>query len=857
MTPDFALLLSEDGIVLLQRRPDAGGWVQLGDVAVDDPNLNAGLHGLSEIAQKAAGGPFSTKLILPESQLLYLDVSVSRNADADIRAALEDRTPYRAEDLIYDVSGTGAQRQVVSVALETLSEATGFLAPYPLSPVGFTSIPAQGVFEGEPNLGSTEGQTFVPDTSPVVIVEARDETPAPGPQPETEITETTHTAAPAPTDDVPKDTPAHEDTAPDTPSTPETPPAAFSSRRRSDPAEAQSVAERLGRRTPRIAVPSKNAPARGAKTPKVAAPTKTLTATEPSSIKASTPAKAVPTIIPAAIAPSDALPKSVVAKPSLKDRLRKPKARPAQDPLPDPIAAFAAKKSTPAKPKYLGLVLTAALIALLGLFAVTSSFLLPLSQIASKDTDETEAVSVADQTAPDLDLAPNSDTEEFDVANLPPQSNADTTLPDFAQDAPPNFGSTAPLLESPDAREPETPAQDTTQVTQQVPKGPLSETEAETRYAVTGIWQRAPDFSSVTQEDILDDLYVASLDPSPVFSDSQSLPNLNAPNGDDAISAPKDPPPPGVFFDLDTRGLVRATPAGAINPEGITVTLGRPPVMPIQRDESLVPSDLAPAILDPTEVAPRIATETPAPRSVPQADPDLPFADPALAGFSPRQRPANIAERAERLKLGGYTLSELAARRPSLRPEAVIAAARVAAREAAKAAEDARIAAEQKAKAQSEAIAAAVEEAAKAEAAAIALAAASIPKGAKPAPRPRNFDRIVARAKKPDVQTASASTASAGPAVARGSRVRPSGPTTNSVARAATDNNAISLGQVSLVGVFGTSSNRRALVRLPSGRFKKVSIGDRVDGGRVAAIGASELRYTKSGRTLTLTMPKG
>ncbi|MGK7754360.1 hypothetical protein [Roseovarius sp. C03] len=63
--------------------------------------------------------------------------------------------------------------------------------------------------------------------------------------------------------------------------------------------------------------------------------------------------------------------------------------------------------------------------------------------------------------------------------------------------------------------------------------------------------------------------------------------------------------------------------------------------------------------------------------------------------------------------------------------------------------------------------------------------------------------------------------------------------------------------QVNLIGVYGSNSNRRALVRLANGSYKKVKVGDRLDGGRVAAIGTSELRYVKSGRSVTLTMPRG
>jgi hypothetical protein len=44
---------------------------------------------------------------------------------------------------------------------------------------------------------------------------------------------------------------------------------------------------------------------------------------------------------------------------------------------------------------------------------------------------------------------------------------------------------------------------------------------------------------------------------------------------------------------------------------------------------------------------------------------------------------------------------------------------------------------------------------------------------------------------------------------------------------------------------------------MSNGRYVKVQVGDRLDGGRVQAIGESELRYTKGGRSVTLTMPRG
>ena len=50
-------------------------------------------------------------------------------------------------------------------------------------------------------------------------------------------------------------------------------------------------------------------------------------------------------------------------------------------------------------------------------------------------------------------------------------------------------------------------------------------------------------------------------------------------------------------------------------------------------------------------------------------------------------------------------------------------------------------------------------------------------------------------------------------------------------------------------------SQRRALLRLPSGRYVKVEIGDRIDGGRIASIRENSLAYLKSGRKRVLKIP--
>ncbi len=82
-------------------------------------------------------------------------------------------------------------------------------------------------------------------------------------------------------------------------------------------------------------------------------------------------------------------------------------------------------------------------------------------------------------------------------------------------------------------------------------------------------------------------------------------------------------------------------------------------------------------------------------------------------------------------------------------------------------------------------------------------------------------------------------------------------PTKASVAKQATFKNAINLSKINLIGVYGTQSKRYALIRQANGRYKKVKVGDRIDGGRIEAITQTEVRYQKGGRLISLKMPKG
>ncbi|MDE0524933.1 MAG: hypothetical protein OXH79_23605 [Boseongicola sp.] len=199
----------------------------------------------------------------------------------------------------------------------------------------------------------------------------------------------------------------------------------------------------------------------------------------------------------------------------------------------------------------------------------------------------------------------------------------------------------------------------------------------------------------------------------------------------------------------------------------------------------------------------------------------------------PRMRPDGFGDYVERLKFGGRTLAELATLRALPRPAS----------------------AQQLAASSAEASAATVGSGSSA-----------------PGMRPDNFDAVVAaidaqrrlaaaaqarRAREAARNAQAALVADAEPELPDEDLTSRGTPPRSTVATRATIPNAIRLNEVNLVGVFGTTGDRRALVRLPSGRYVRVRVGDRVDGGRVARITESELFYQKGNRTVSLRVPRG
>jgi type IV pilus biogenesis protein PilP len=525
------------------------------------------------------------------------------------------------------------------------------------------------------------------------------------------------------------------------------------------------------------------------------------------------------------------------------------------------MTVFGARNQTiGGKPRYLGLILTGALLLVLAVVAIWAAFFLDGPERPAQQGAAPDATAVAPATD-GLALAPT----EPDAA-APPEDLA------------------APPAETPPEDLAEAPAEDPPQ-------------EAATRQAATP--------------------QTADADPESAAPDN-SLPaeNIALPRPDGALANPladlrlsaaqPQPAPPShaaglppfdALFQFDAEGRLVATAEGVVTPDGYRLVAARPEILPPPRPGSDQPSNTTPDVAaqpepmpptteSPVEPADPLAEDpgqdtaagsiaaaslapqspdadpaasTPDPLASPPEDPALVFAPDTTGPVTrPLQRPLGIAPPTEdpaqpeaEASTQPEQESSITSPRPPARPASVVAQARRAAETE-----------------QASVLAAAAAAASAASTAAIdsgSESALTIASSRRPAARPPNFARAVeaavAAAVAPPVGTARPTAPSRSEdedePEAQVSRSAPNIPTSANVAKQATQARALNLGRLALIGVYGTANNRQALVREPGGRMVRVKVGDRLDGGRVTAITASELRYQKGSSVNALVMPKG
>jgi hypothetical protein len=356
-----------------------------------------------------------------------------------------------------------------------------------------------------------------------------------------------------------------------------------------------------------------------------------------------------------------------------------------------------------------------------------------------------------------------------------------------------------------------------------------------------------------------DEIFLPSTDPRIALAGRPYLGPTDSARTDAAPLVPMAPPPFGTVYRFDAEGRIIATPEGIVTPEGVRVVAGRPAIVPPARPDAAAAAAPDEATVAAAPAAPAAsaapAAETTVTQAAPAAAPETttqpageaaaPATDPRLAAGRPRARPGSApppAATPESLTPESESALEEAPppggiRITSLRPRERSGSVRAqdVALRAAEAAE------------------------------AVAASSLAVAISRKPAVRPASFAAIPAAAAAAPARAAAprATAPEAEPEVEIDddeppvTRAAPAIPTRASVARQATVTGALNLNRINLIGVYGTANNRHALVRMPGGDFQRVRVGDRLDGGQVSAIGESDLRYSKGGRMVTLTMPRG
>ena len=837
MKPNFALSLSFEGIHLLLRA--AEGWRLVDAVSLDSADLVGDLALLEAKARKLGKETVTSKLIIPNDQIKYITLETG-DLDEDARDqiardALDGATPYAVSDLAYAVSSSGSQTYIAAVAHETLAAAEAFAKKHNFNPVSWVSIPEHGNFNGEPFFGQTKAAGDIdvarddvnivvsgmiakvaPVVPPVIVPEPVEIEPV-----VSELVE--------PTPMVPEDIETllekvevaedEADSASDEPTEPANADEITSVPLKTDAvSDAENSADNnaaLIHPTPSpeptvadvIAIPEIAATRPKAEKPASMSFASRRAPSGPTPVLAGASRESTPTSVTAASVPpiedtpSETQDLVVVDPPEPQISagfLSKRKAIPATPPVTTQPSTEAQRLTIfgARKPERKTVVGGKPKFLGLILIAVLLLFLAGVAAWASVFLNKGLA---------SFFNAPNDEAITEAPASFAPAPS---------EDVGPNI-KTASF--SADLSSEDTAVLDALRAPQADPVvvlPELSPQELAANYAVTGIWPVSPEVSQPAPLVSLDDLYITGIDPVSSSNDAVALPNVRALVTDNGLGEQTTPVAAGTSFAFGTDGLVIPTVNGAVTPNGVIVFLGRPDVTP-----------------------PKISTRKALPA---KTDPSLAL----IAKMRPQPRPSNLVEQNERSVNGGLSRSELAQLRPRLRPAVELASTQPAP-EVDPTTDNAR----------NDAAAAATLAALAPRVEGIIIEGPPNPQAViasvRPDGRPKNFARVVKRVKAKQSNDQGTRVASVAPKV-----VVPKITSPASVAKSATVKNAINLRNVNLIGVYGKPSSRRALVRLSNGRYQKVQVGDRIDGGRVSAIGDNELRYKKGSRNLTLKMPK-
>ena len=109
MKPNFALDLTDDTITLLHRGAEA--WSHVGQTKFARDDLEQALEALRQEALALAPEGITSKIVIPDSQILYTEVVAPGPSEEErleqIASHLEKITPYKREEMLFDWTKIG------------------------------------------------------------------------------------------------------------------------------------------------------------------------------------------------------------------------------------------------------------------------------------------------------------------------------------------------------------------------------------------------------------------------------------------------------------------------------------------------------------------------------------------------------------------------------------------------------------------------------------------------------------------------------------------------------------------------------------------------------------------------------
>ncbi|MBE0413226.1 hypothetical protein [Yoonia sp.] len=811
MTINFALSLSFEGIDLLVRVP--GGWRLIGTASLDDPDLGTALARMREQAQGLADGPLRSKIVIPLEQIKCLAIDSTQTDLTDIHAILDGTTPYRLDELVIDYERSGGRTHIAAVARETLSEAENFAMDHGFNPVCFVAVPEPFTFQTEIFFGPTSmmhdllgtDATVTRDPLPVLVAGTSIKSRmlvlhADNGAADLDLTALLARGA----GDRPEETDAQA-------SNQQTAKARCGDVFMSDLSADSTGAHKAMQSSDATATIRADAivaeyyPHRPEAINRLQRPAKSTTRVDRIIPEYCPMLRTTTAHILTATPPPAATPKTRnFAAPSGQSRRA-------------PVASSHRRLIA-------GSAVAAGVLLIFGLIWAQDKF------------PDTATRGISAQQADNL----------TDAAPLPPlqtiTASPRPSLPDLALAAPRAID--APITPTPQGGA-DVPTADALRVDMPPANTPLGQVlspdQAAGIYAATGVWQRAPRFASVPRA--TSEISVTPPAPLPAAGRITQPATVALPLDETDMSflPPADPPPADVRFTIDENGFVQATPEGTLTPEGAIVFAGLPDIQLRLRPER---AETAPAeTATPAEETNGVVVIAGAPSVQPPLRPDEIAPSISPGGVALTQLEPATADVTESSQLAPVTASL----RPRLRPASIASAVASATAPA------------------NPDITAVISEIERDSAARafIDMTPRAVGASKRPEARPRNFDRVVAVAQSRP-QPAAAPDRSAPDTNAPIDEAPPEltlPPTTTAipggVARAATQENVISLRDMNLIGVYGRSNARRALVRLNNGRYVRVEVGSTLDGGQVTAISEKSLNFVKRGRTYALELPSG